>query len=125
MEYKSVFNSPRKYYRWFRYNLGLSPNFEPLVEISLGYSLIPRVIDGKICWITPHFKLKTLDAFSFGGRTTISYHVVSRSRSIFSFRSLLKKEGVIKNLYKENKEVKEKMNNPVFKKLFKLGNNHE
>ena len=125
MEYKSVFNSPKKYYRWFSYNPGLRPQFEPLVEISFGYSIIPRIINGKLCWLTPHFKLKTLDAFSFGGRTTISYHVISRSNSIFSFRSLLKKEGVIKNIYREKQEIKNKMKNPVFKKLFNLGSNYE
>lgn len=120
MEYQSVFNSPKKYYRWFRDNKWHGPEFSPLVTITEEYNIIPRFIDGNLCWFNKHFKLKTLEAFSFGGRTTISYNVIARSKSLFSFRPLLKEEGVVRNLYQEKQEVKEKMNNPNFKKIIDM-----
>lgn len=45
-------------------------------------------------------------AFNFSGVTTVRYGITMFSKSIFGFKDYLKKEGIIKNLVKENRETK-------------------
>lgn len=112
MAYLSFNHSPRKYYRWFRGHTHgqLGCWFKPQSYITTGFALIPMKVDGQWTWLRSYFVLKTIgSAFSFGGTTTVSYKTTQRSFSVFTFKKALKKEGAIKNLYKDKIETKKKM----------------
>ena len=107
-DFKSAMGSPRKYYRWFRghTHARLGSWFVPRAKLEKQFALIPMKVSGQWLWLKPYYALVTIkSAFSFGGTTTISYGTTSRSVSIFSFKSFLKSEGIIKNLCAEKKEA--------------------
>lgn len=112
-EHQSRMGSPRKYYRWFRGHTHAHLNdwFKPRAIISSNFALFPTMVDNKLTWLTTYSALETISsAFSFGGTTSISYTVVKRSKSIFSFKEELKKEKIILNLIKEKRKNQERFN---------------
>lgn len=121
--YQSRLGSPRKYYRWFRGKNHACLNYwyKPQSFINPRFALLPTYVDKKWVWLTKYYSLTTIkSAFSFGGTTSITYKTAARSKSIFRFKEQLKKEGVIKNLYREKIEAQERFNAwpENFKKAF-------
>lgn len=103
-----------KRYRFFIQKKYLREEFTELCSINLRFSLIPTFVDKKLTWFSFYYSLKHMNsAFSFGGQVSFSYKIISRSKSIFTFKNLLKKHGIIKNLYKD------KNKNKTFFELFK------
>lgn len=100
-------DSPRKYYRWFgvRTHGRLGQYYEPRAEIRECYAFFPKKIDGEWIWLENYFSLITIQsAFNFGGTTNLSFGEEMASKSILTFKEYLKKEGIIRNLYREVKK---------------------
>lgn len=105
--FMSFNNSPRKYYRWFgvRTHARFGQSYEPRAEIKECYAFFPKKVDGKWIWLEDYFSLITIQsAFNFGGTTDLSFGEEMASKSILTFKAYLKKEGIIRNLYREGKK---------------------
>lgn len=122
-EHQSRIGSPKKYYRWFRGHTHAHLNdwFKPRAIISKNIAIIPIIVDDKFTWLTSYYSLETIgSAISFGGTTSVSYKVSKRSKSIFSFKKELKKDGIIVNLTEEKRQAENNFNSwPIeFQKQF-------
>jgi len=109
--YLSHNGSPKKHYRWLQTKKHgrLGYDFQPNPVICTRFALLPLKVDGGWIWLESYYALKMVTrAFVLGGSTSIAYSVVQRSKSIFKFKSILKKKGSIRNLtkgFRDNHEM--------------------
>jgi hypothetical protein len=101
-----------KNYRLFPYSTHgkLEYSYTPRAQICARFALIPIRVKNKWIWMKSYYSLKLVSsAFCLGGTTSVRYGVYQRSLSIFSFKDILKKDGIIINHYLQKRLTDKKM----------------
>lgn len=116
-----------KKYRYLIHRRYLRDHLYEQAVISKKFALLPLYISGKWILFREYYSLKIIESsIVFGGQITVRYSTVSRKLSYFSFKNLLKKEGIIKNLYKHKINYQKKFETyPKWFQEFAKGTNWE